>query len=46
LTGGIPLRIKELRKIFEYYNSKEVFLEDNKVQNTHMGIAKYVKKYL
>ena len=46
LTGGIPNKILYLKEVFEYYYPLYQIELMNKEENTHLGLIKYIKKYL
>jgi hypothetical protein len=47
LTGGIPKKLPIIKQLFEiYYPSFTIIQDINEVENTHRGIASYIKKYL
>jgi len=47
LTGGIPKKLPIIKQLFEiHYPSFTIIQDINEVENTHRGIASYIKKYL
>lgn len=47
LTGGIPKKLPIITSLFEiYYPDCTVLQEKNKIENTHIGMVSFIKKYL
>jgi hypothetical protein len=47
LTGGIPKKLPIIKSLFEiYYPNCIVYQDNNKIENTHRGMVKLIKKYL
>ena len=47
LTGGIPNKLPIIKQLFEIYYPLFTVVQDiNEVENTHRGMASYIKKHL
>tara|TARA_R110000868_G_scaffold8986_1_gene45513 strand:- start:3109 stop:4053 length:945 start_codon:yes stop_codon:yes gene_type:complete len=47
LTGGIPKKLIIIESLFRlYYPKMTIICDKSNIENTHMGLSSYIKKYL